>query len=110
MTNPCVDLSDLRELTDGDPEIEAELFEEFISSSNELVEILKTSTQANNNESWRKAAHALKGIAGNLGAAQLSEYALQAQEAFESSPESKQELYQKINAEHQDVLEFLKNA
>lgn len=106
--NPCVDLSNLREMTDGDTELEAELFQEFITSSQELLEELKSQyTTHGDNETWQKTAHALKGISINLGAMPLGDLAKDAQENYDHSYDYKHSLFQKIEAAHKDVLNFL---
>lgn len=100
-----VDLDNLREITDGDAELEAEFFDEFRSSANEVLSVLDP--VANDNETWRKAAHALKGIAMNLGAYPLGELGKQAQEKCEAPSEEKQTMLAEIKAEYQNVLQFL---
>ncbi|HXZ68250.1 MAG TPA: Hpt domain-containing protein [Alphaproteobacteria bacterium] len=103
----AVDLKNLREMTDGDPEMEKELFAEFISSfENELAQ-LHASQADGASETWRRRAHALKGIAFNLGAMQLGNLCKRAQEAPQSNPETKAELLKRIGTEFEDVRSYL---
>jgi HPt (histidine-containing phosphotransfer) domain-containing protein len=108
MSDP-VNLSDLREMTDGDTEMEKILFEEFFSSADICLKELSANCLDGENESWRTNAHALKGIAINLGAAQLGELCKQAQENHGFSATQKQEILTEIQTEYQKVEAFLKN-
>lgn len=101
-----VDLTALKEIVDNDQELLAELFDEFISSSSELISALGGQIESDN-EGWRKTAHALKGIAVNLGAMPLGELAKIAQESFESDVEVKTKLLTEIKQEHAAVLACL---
>ena len=102
-----VDLTNLREMTDGDPEMERELFAEFISSFESELAQLRASQGESASETWRRRAHALKGIAFNLGAMQLGNLCKQAQETPQSDLEAKTELLKKISAEFADVRAYL---
>lgn len=102
-----VDLTNLRDMTDGDPDMERELFAEFISSfENELAQ-LRASLSDGASETWRRRAHALKGVAFNLGAMRLGELCKQAQDAQQSNPEAKSDLLNKIGAEFEEVRHYL---
>lgn len=106
MNNQTVDLSNLREAIDGDKDLERELFNDFISSSQELLDTLRN---ADDDEEWRKSAHAFKGIAFNLGAQPLGELCMQAQENFEKDSASKQKILNEIEAEYAKVIDYLKS-
>ena len=56
---------------------------------------------------WQKAAHALKGIAYNLGAIALGNLSKDAQEKYDMSHQDKHDLLKKIEIELRAVLEFL---
>jgi len=107
VTELCVDLSNLRELTDGDKELEAELFEEFIESSQKLLATLENSDSPTE---WSKAAHALKGISANLGAMTLSEIARTAQEKDGALSSEKLQLLNALKHENAKVIQFLRDA
>lgn len=105
---PRIDLTILRKSIGGDVELERELFEEFISSSGELIgELERTSIDTSKGEEWRQAAHALKGISLNLGASLLGDLSKQAQEGCEKDAEFKKSLLEKIHEEQQKVVDFL---
>jgi len=102
-----VNLTNLREITDGDTELEAELFEEFRTSSSALMIELEHNLQNDDYEPWRKTAHALKGIAANLGAGQLANLAKEGQENYKALVNVKQNLLNQIKSEYINVLRFL---
>lgn len=109
--NICVDLTNLRDITGGDPELEAELFEEFIQSSNEQITLMEHNTEntSNHQEIWRQNAHALKGISLTLGAHNLSRHAKIAQEQKTLPSPDKIKLLSDIKNEHAKVMAFLNN-
>ena len=108
MNEDVVDLTNLRLVTDGDPDLERELFDEFITSSVDLVTELEAHCAGeNSNEDWRKSAHALKGIAANLGASHLAEISKQGQEGAEKDLEWKVDLLGQIKQEREKVVAFL---
>jgi HPt (histidine-containing phosphotransfer) domain-containing protein len=105
-----VDLTNLREMTDGDKEMEQELFEEFFSSSQEAINIMQNNCVDGENEAWRSQAHALKGTALNLGAQSLGKKFEQAQENHAVSGQEKQAMLDAIKAEYAQVKSFLEAA
>lgn len=107
MSTP-VDLTNLRSMTDGDQEMEKALFEEFFSSFEAGMASLQTNIEEAAAEAWRKEAHALKGIALNLGAMQLGELCKKGQDNHLSSSTAKQELIKQIQGEYDQVKSFLK--
>jgi HPt (histidine-containing phosphotransfer) domain-containing protein len=108
MTEQTVDLSNLRSVTDGDKELERELFEQFIMESGKLVTNLKSLCNSDaDNESWRRTAHALQGISLNLGAETLGGLGRIGQDEFSAGAGRKQELVEKITLEYSRVVDFL---
>ncbi len=108
MSAECVDLSNLREAIGQDPDLERELFEEFITSSAALcAELEKHCKGESDNEAWRSAAHAMKGISANLGAGPLATLCKKGQEGFEQSQSSKMDMLAEIKEEHKRVLDYL---
>jgi len=91
-----VDLTNLRSMTDGDAEMEKALFEEFFSS----FEAGMASLQKNigDAEAWEKEAHALKGVALNLGAMELGGLCKKAQEEPHADAGTKSGLLNSIQA------------
>lgn len=106
MTEP-VDLTNLRSMTDGDAEMEQMLFEEFYSSCETLIDKLGQNIANNDNENWRKDAHAIKGIAYNLGAAHLGNLCKQAQDSPDMPGPEKQGLLQAIRIAYHETKRFL---
>ncbi len=106
MSEP-VDLTNLRSITDGDRDMEQALFEEFVSSFEAGIAELQSNVTDSVSESWRKNAHALKGIAVNLGAFRLGDLCKKAQEEFSSTQENKSDMAGRIQEEYILVKKFL---
>lgn len=106
MTQP-VDLTNLREITDGDTEMEKALFEEFIKTSDSYVVSLGEMLNEDKNEIWRTTAHAFKGLALNLGAANLGALCKNAQENNNASPQDKASMLESIRQEYSAVKNYL---
>ncbi|MFK7838705.1 MAG: Hpt domain-containing protein [Bdellovibrionales bacterium] len=104
-----MDLTNLRDITDGDAAIEADLFQEFIQSSLRLIDALKNSQDEGSHDAWYDTAHSLKGIAINLGAIRLSDLAADAENSRDQTEGYKAGLLQSISAEHEKVLNFLQS-
>lgn len=104
--NP-VDLANLRTLTDGDSEMEKMLFEEFITSFEQMLTKLRQLIHPSMQEEWRKQSHALKGIALNLGAMTLGELCKQSQQEHLQPDERKAMLLEQITAEYSRVKQYL---
>ncbi len=107
MTTP-VDLTNLRSMTDGDAEMEKALFDEFFSSFEAGIVALRANIEEAAAETWRKQAHALKGMALNLGAIKLGELCKKGQEEPNADGNAKSSLLKNIEAEYAQVQEFLK--
>lgn len=107
MTDP-VDLTNLRELTGGDVETEKELFEVFITSSEECLIGLKENITMDRADVWHKHAHAWKGISFSLGAEKLGKLCYDAQEKGHILSESeKLDLIVALEDEYEQVRDFL---
>lgn len=107
MTNLAVDLTNLRELTDGDRDMEVVLFEEFFVSTEQLINQLGQALESNKSDEWKAAAHALKGTSYNLGAQKLGDYCKIAQDKSDLTPQEKQQLLSSITQEYADVKTYL---
>src|SRR5437870_1695181 len=103
----AVNLDNLRDMTGGDAEIERELFEVFFDSSEECLAALQSNCEDAGQDSWRKQAHAWKGISLNLGAEQLSKLCKIAQENFTAPAEEKLRMIAELQKEYEQVKEFL---
>lgn len=102
-----VDLTNLRTMTDGDVEMERELFQEFFTSCESNILQLAHSIRDKNLESWRAHAHAIKGVAYNLGATRLGDLCKHAQENPEQGSAEKLAALEEIQASYQAVKQFL---
>ena len=102
-----VDLTNLREMTGGDKDLERELFQEFFSSSQKLLDQLHEALTSDNLEAWRAGAHALKGTAYNLGATPLGDLCKKAQENFDTLGEDKKELLKLMRDAYAQTKVFL---
>lgn len=75
MAAPALDpavLDSLRELTPpGEPDLLAEVLQLFVTDAPARIERLRAAGQARDAEGVQRAAHSLKGSAGNIGANQL---------------------------------------
>ena len=107
MTDP-VDLTNLRIMIDHDAALEKELFAEFHQSVEEILHTLSQSITTDDHEGWRKSAHALKGIALNLGAQHLGTLAKEAQEISTVDQQIRKALLAELNREYALINHFLK--
>jgi len=106
MTDP-VNLDNLREMTGGDTALEQELFQVFLSSSEDCLIALKTSCNAGAEETWRTQAHAWKGMCLNLGAEKLGQLCAAAQLNNTATPEEKTQMVLEITQEYALVKTYL---
>ena len=107
MTTQPVDLTNLREMTDGDTELEKELFAEFFKSSADALETLARHCTDGESKPWYAAAHALKGSAYNLGAMPLGDLCKKAQEGDAANKAEKQQILESIKQEYEKVRQYL---
>ncbi len=63
-----LDLSRLKEFSDGDPEEEKLIVNLFLEKVNRSIHELRTSLDNQEPDMWSDAVHALKGASGNIGA------------------------------------------
>lgn len=104
-----VDLTNLSEIVDHDKDLLEELINEFYRSAESAITLLGTlKDQDGENREWEKTAHALKGLSYNLGATGLGDIAKEAQESAAKSSSEKSDLYDRLTAEHSNVVAFLK--
>lgn len=104
---PPVNFDNLREITGADAEIEGELFRVFLDSSTECLEGLRTACGSGDETSWRKVAHAFKGICFNLGAAPLGELCKHAQDDCRATLEEKMEMISAMEKEFARVRDAI---
>lgn len=110
MTEIPVDLTNLRNSIGDDRELERELFDEFVSSSQDLIITLKKHCEGHNdNQAWRQNTHALKGICVSLGAEALGDACKEGQDKYDAGIETKKQILAKIIDKRTDVIQFLEN-
>lgn len=98
-----LDMTNLREIIDHDRELEQELIKNFHACYQDCMRELEAGIVNHDNVMWRNAAHALKGIAFNLGAQQLGELSLKAERGCEKPYPEKVELLGAIKHEYAAV-------
>jgi CheY-like chemotaxis protein/HPt (histidine-containing phosphotransfer) domain-containing protein len=69
---PAIDLEALRQITGGDAEFERELADTFVASGDKALADIIAALKANDYDTVRKRAHALKGASANIHALSLS--------------------------------------
>lgn len=102
-----VNLTNLREITGGDRDIEQELFSMFITTAEDCLHQLAASYAPEHAEMWRKHAHAFKGISYNLGAEPLGDLCKDAQNKPDDAVADKKTLLSAIQDEFGRVQNFL---
>lgn len=107
MTEDCVNLDNLHEMTGSDKNLEKELFDVYIKSSETCLARLKESFSPGKEEDWRTQAHAWKGMSYNLGAQTLGDLCAQAQTEDLAPEERKKDLLTLLEAEFDKVARYL---
>ena len=67
-----IDLKHLHSLTDGEPELEKNLFTLFLHTTEKCLSTLAAAAQEREDIAWRHALHELRGAASGLGANQIA--------------------------------------
>ncbi len=102
-----VNIAHLETFTDGDPEIERELFSLFSEQAVLALEKLTEACNDNAQDEWRAAAHKFKGAAANLGAARLSGLCYEAETGYQAPEKEKLSLLSAIRGGYEEVQIFL---
>lgn len=102
-----VDMEQLRNFTDGDPDEEQALFGLFLDQTHSLIATLEHSTETACAEAWQSSAHRLKGSAGNLGAMHLHELCKRAEQHYSDDRLQKIEMLIEIKSEISRVERFI---
>jgi CheY-like chemotaxis protein/HPt (histidine-containing phosphotransfer) domain-containing protein len=74
---PVLDLDRLRQFTDGDDQLEGELYALFLSTTEVYLREMREALEEG--RAWTSIAHALKGASANLGAPRIASLALAAE-------------------------------
>lgn len=109
LTHPPVDLTNIHSVTEGDKDMERELFNQFFESFDRLFGVLETSREEKDNAVWRSNAHALKGISLNVGGMELARLCKDAQEGYLLPTADKTSLLASIKVEYAEVHAFLQS-
>lgn len=99
-TRPPLDLARLREFADGDRQLERELATLYVETAAIYIGQMRGALE--DPETWRRAAHALKGASVNIGALELAETAARAERAEPSA-----ELVDELSGQLAAVRSFL---
>ena len=90
-------------------EEEKELIGIFINYAEDSLQTMKVHLDDGDEDSWKKAAHKLKGSAANLGAQRLSELCYEAEKAaYQTSGSEKGLLFERIEGSYSELLAVLK--
>lgn len=102
-----VDMEHLSLFTDNDKQEEKELVTLFLDQAMISLKALSDNTHDSAQDSWKAAAHRLKGSAANLGANKLAELCLQAEYKYDMDQQKKIALYESISYEVNRVQIFM---
>ena len=93
---PLYDLKYIRDIADGDKDIEKEFIELFISQSDQNMKTMEENCVDGLSPEWSETAHILKGGAGSMGAVPLSDLFAIAQEMSNATLEARQDILAQI--------------
>ena len=102
-----IDLSALHGIIGDDKSAERSLLELFLQDSEKSLELLSTQCVDEPSETWREAAHRMKGGAANVGAQGLRSLCEQAQHLEKATSKERQKLYKEIQTAFLDVKTHL---
>jgi hypothetical protein len=105
--NAPVNTSHLEMFTDGDKDVERELFGLFSEQALLALEQLEQTCGDGASQDWKSAAHKFKGAAANLGAERLSALCYEAESGFTEPYDKKLTLVSSIRAGYEEVQHFL---
>ena len=93
---------------DGDPSLLLDLISMFLDDAPTKLALIKSGFGAQDLNQVERAAHSLKGSAGNLGAVQVQQLCDQLQNASKSGVAEIQALVQQLDAPFQEALSELR--
>lgn len=105
----AVNIPHLESFTEGDPEIERELFDIFIDQMGLGLNNLEAHIQDPDREAWRASAHRFKGAAANLGAEKLAALCFEAEQNPDYNEAKKKDLLHAIAKEADNVQAFIES-
>ncbi len=101
-----VDMEQLRIFTEDDPAEERELVTLFLDQAHSVIAVLRGNMAADQADTWKSAAHRLKGASGNLGAMKLHHLCRRAEMQSDDPSSAKQEMLAAIQNETRRVEAF----
>jgi HPt (histidine-containing phosphotransfer) domain-containing protein len=104
---PAIDLAFFRDITKGDLAFEKEVFVLYLDTTKVTIKKMEDAIVNKSNEAWRKASHSIKGSSTAIGAFNLSESIIYAQNHPKDSPENKMKTLDKIKMQLEKVYEFI---
>jgi HPt (histidine-containing phosphotransfer) domain-containing protein len=107
-TSP-VDINHLETFTDGDKEVENQLFSLFLEQASISLIRLREAVVNNDNEEWRSASHKFKGASANLGAKRLSEICHSGEIAYLQNSDTKMGILNSIQSHYNEVEIYLED-
>lgn len=105
--NP-IDLKHLRDITDGEKEVEREIFQLFLQNAEECLMLLSRHCEDQISKTWQDVSDELKGASASLGAFRLSKLCHQAESASQASLHEKKIIIEEISKEIRVIKHFLK--
>jgi CheY-like chemotaxis protein/HPt (histidine-containing phosphotransfer) domain-containing protein len=104
-----INLEHLQIFTDGDRDVENELFTLFFEQAQLTIERLKSCLYTEMSAEWKSASHKLKGSAANLGAEPLAALCFDAEKAYTEDKNKKEKILDSICKSIEELRLFLKN-
>lgn len=108
-TSTPVDLTRLREFTEGDKETERMVINLFLNNAYETVDKIRAAKEEGDAKNWQEAIHSFKGSSGNLGAMSLHALCAEAEGAGHLPQDEKELIFSGILGEFSKVENYLKN-
>ena len=103
-----LNLESFREITGGDPDIEKELFAEFITGTDSQFAIFEATWNApDRGQDWSNAGHTVKGNALMLGAQDLADMGKHAQFNPDEDADTKKALLNTMKSEYERVKQAI---
>ncbi|PCI00371.1 MAG: hypothetical protein COB76_03715 [Alphaproteobacteria bacterium] len=99
-----IDMDHFEIFTDGDPETEKELLELFFDQADLSLDALKDAIS--DSDTWKKAAHRLKGSAANLGAEPLAKSCAMAESAHDKKADDKEIMLADIQTKLKELKSY----
>ena len=100
---PPYTFKNLELITGGDPALDIDVLETFLTTSREYIAAMHTAHRENEHDVWQEQAHALKGGSFNIGADGLGTICADAQVQTDVPDIVRAEILQKIENEFAEL-------